>query len=100
MNSPFPQEGAIWQCYGFTRTHFWGVFLTSSAFIVAGMLIAAYAMITPEEHAVRFLLLAICCLLGACATVLFSVMTLLFYLGSSPKVEDQRPEVQLNRTGA
>lgn len=91
MDKAFPRQGAVWRCYGFTKTHFWGVSLTSCAFVIAGMLFAAYSIIAPEEDAVRILLLAVCCLLFACATVLFSIMTLLFYLGSALKNEDQKP---------
>src|ERR1035438_5595476 len=92
MNKSFPQKGAIWRCYGFTKTHFWGVSLTSTALIVAGMLIAAYSLIAPEAQAIRILLFAACCLLVGCATVLFSIMTLLFYLGSSLTKDDERSE--------
>ena len=93
MDKPFPRKGAIWRCYGFTKTHFWGVSLTASACIIAGMILAAYSLLAPEAQVVRILLFAICCLLVGCATMLFSIMTLLFYLGSSLKTEDEKPVV-------
>jgi hypothetical protein len=91
MNKPLPRKGAVWRCSGFTKTRFLRVSLTSCAFLVAGILIAAYSVIAREESAVRLLLFAACCLLVACATVLFSIMTLMFYLGSNEKSEDEKP---------
>ena len=91
MNKPFPRTGAAWRCSGFSKARFLRVSITSCAFLVAGILIAAYSIVAPEASAVRLLLFAACCLLVACATVLFSIMTLIFYLGSEVKSEDEKP---------
>jgi len=89
MNKPFPHKGAIWQCHGYTKIHFWGVAITSCVFGVAGILTAGYSIIAPESQALRILLFAICCLLVNCGTLLFSIMTLLFYLGSTLMRDDE-----------
>jgi hypothetical protein len=85
MDRPSPQAGAALQCSGFDKSRFVRVSIASAAFLVAGILIAAYSIIAPDGSAIRLLLFAACCLLVACATVLFSIMSLLFYLGRNVK---------------
>jgi len=92
MNKPFQRRGAIWQLSGFTRTHYWGVWVVSTTFVVAGILLAAYSMLAPESEATRILLFAICVLLVGCATILSSLLALLFYIGSYLKIEDESPD--------
>jgi hypothetical protein len=55
------------------------------------MLIAAYSLIAPEAQTVPVLLFAACCLLVSCAALLFSILTLLFYLGTSLTRDDETP---------
>ena len=57
-------------------------------------LIKPDSIIAPEESALRLLMFAACCLLVAFATVLFSIMTLMFYLGRDVESEDEKPVAQ------
>ena len=91
MNNPFPRKGAGWRCSGFTKARFLRVSLAAGAFLVAGMLIAAYSLMAPGESAVRLLLFAVCCLLVACVTLLFSMMSLMYYPGREAKSDDEKP---------
>jgi hypothetical protein len=67
--------------------------------LVIGILLAAYSISAPEELAVRILLLAACSLLASCGTVLFSILTLLFYLGSTlMRDDDNLPQTTTAKT--
>jgi hypothetical protein len=91
MNDSLPRTRAVWRCSGFTKKRFLRVSITSCAFLVAGIFIAAYSLMAPGESAVRLLLFAACCLLVACATVLSSILSLMFYLSRDVKSEDETP---------
>lgn len=84
----FPRKGILWNLYGFTKTHFWGVFMVSSVLGAAGMIIAGYSFTTPPSERAGWLLLGLCCLLSACWTTLFSILMLLFYAGSGATTGD------------
>jgi hypothetical protein len=92
MEKPLPKKIPVRRCTGFTKARFRRVSFASCAFVVAGILIAAYSIIEPGASAVRLLLLATCCLLVACATTLLSILALLFHLGGDVKGEDQEPD--------
>jgi hypothetical protein len=89
MAKSFPHKGSLWRLYGFTKTHFWGVAIVSHIFVIGGMVLAGYSVLASEELALRILLLAICSLLVGCATLLLSILTLLFFLGSSYISDDE-----------
>jgi hypothetical protein len=78
----FTRSGLVWRCYGLTKTHFWGVSITSSFFLLTGALLAIYAIDAPDEDRLLLLLFAICSLLVCCSTLLYSILTLLFYIGN------------------
>ena len=52
------------------------------------MTLAGYSVLASEALALRILLLAVCSLLVGCATLLLSILTLLFFLGSSSITDD------------
>jgi tellurite resistance protein TehA-like permease len=96
MDKPFAQSGSIWRLYGFTKTHFWGASITSTIFGVLGILLAAYAVEAPKEEQVKALVFALCSLLVGCFTILFSIMMLMFYLGSTLIRKDHKDVEQLH----
>jgi hypothetical protein len=89
MPKSFPHKGSLWRLYGFTKTHFWGVSVVSHVFLIAGMSLAAYSLFVEEAWALRVLLIAICSLLVGCGTLLYSILMLLFYRGSSSTTDDE-----------
>jgi cytochrome b subunit of formate dehydrogenase len=90
MMQSFPHKGSLWKLYGFTKTHFWGVSIVSHVFIIAGTLLAASSVFAAEALAIRVLLIAICSLLAGCATLLYSILMLFFYHGSSTETDESR----------
>jgi uncharacterized membrane protein YphA (DoxX/SURF4 family) len=93
MKNRFPRKGILWRTSGFTKTHYWGVSITAGCFIIAGVCLGLFSFVA-REQAVRILLSAIFCLLVGCVTLLGSIVTLLFYLGSFLKIEDEEPSCQ------
>jgi hypothetical protein len=93
MKPTFTRKGVLWQLYGFTKTHFWGVFIVSTVLGVGGMVIAGYSFTTPPSERVRLLLFSLCCILTACWTTLCSILMLLFYAGDAITKDDATPPI-------
>lgn len=69
---------------GFTKTHLVGVFLTESALALLGIGFAVFSFFsTDESSASQYLLVAICLFLLQLGVLLSSILSLLFYAGSS-----------------
>jgi len=83
-----PRRGYMWQCYGFTRTHIWGVHLVGGWFLAGfGMALLVFAglgfSILPDSHFWKLIAISGCLFLASIATLMGSLLSLVFYSGAS-----------------
>lgn len=98
MTREIKRQGFWWQTMGFTRTHVVGVFTVQTLLCLIGTVLAVSAIEAQQELAVRILLGAICLFLLEIAVLLGSILSLLFYLGSSVQMEsDEKPKELADR---
>ena len=80
------KRGYMWKCYGFTRTHIWGVHLVGGCLLAgAGMatLMIAALGIVQDSLFWKTIAVSACLFLASIATLLGSILSLIFYAGAS-----------------
>jgi len=80
------KRGYMWRCYGFTKTHIWGVNITSGlcAGLGSATLTAALILVgkLPAEVFYKLISISACAVLGCIAVTLGSILSLSFYSGA------------------
>lgn len=92
------RQGYLWNYFGFTRLHLWGVHIVSAAFAGVGTFIFCFAILgmlddAPSSKTLVLLKCSGIAFLGCIATVAASILALLFFLGG-PSHGITRSEVQ------
>lgn len=81
----FRCKGFWWRTMGFTKCHLLGVFIVDSALAMVGIALVFVSWVCDHDLAIRLLLCALCVFLLDATVLLSSILSLLFYSGSSDK---------------
>lgn len=81
------RQGYLWNYYGFTRLHLWGVHVVSSGFAAVGTFFLGFAIFrmsggAPSSQTLMLLAFSGVAFLGCIATVAGSILSLLFFRGA------------------
>ena len=81
------RQGYLWNYFGFTRLHLWGVHIVSAAFAGVGTFIFCFAILgmlddAPSSKTLVLLKCSGIAFLGCIATVAASILALLFFWGA------------------
>lgn len=81
-----PRKGFLWQSYGFTKLHIWGVYTAGGFLGAVGTIALMFSIFAFFEgrnnHLLYAALISGAAFLGAISVVLASLFTLVFYLGA------------------
>ena len=99
------RRGYLWECYGFTMTHMWGLHIVSGAMAAVGigMLVFALLEIGELEQRLFYRLLAgaAVIILADIATILYSMFSIIFYRFADRMVsEDEENAEQVGAADA
>ncbi len=81
----FRRKGFWWRTMGFTKCHLLGVFITDSALTIVAIALVCVSWLCDHDLAIRLLLCGLCVFLLDATVLLSSILSLLFYSGSSGK---------------
>ncbi len=86
MKNLIPRRGYMWQLYGFTNTHIWGVQIVGGLMAGVGAATLTFALlligVLPSGLFYKLISASGCAFLGGIAVTLGSILSLSFYSGA------------------